>query len=154
MAKSHSYTSTLNNNISENEALTYLLGANEQFKRPNKEERKKIMLSFGLGNSFARAFDLIQYSGAEPYDIDNIAAIKDKMILIELKTKKKKLANNPNGFFFGATENEFKLAELMGDKYKFCFVSLHHESLSYKLLSISELNQIIKTKRVQYQINL
>lgn len=68
--------------------------------------------------------------------------------------RKKKLVNNPRGFFFGATENEFNLAKKFEAKFRFCFVSLHPESRSYKLLTLSELNSIIKTKRVQYQINL
>lgn len=78
----------------------------------------------------------------------------DDITLIELKTTKKKLINLPSGFFFGATESEFALATQLGNQYKFCFISLHIESSNYVLLTLEELNKIIKTKRIQYQINL
>lgn len=77
-----------------------------------------------------------------------------EIILVELKTTKKKLENNPRGFFFGATENEFNLAKKFEDKFRFCFVSLHPDSKGFELLTLSEMNKLIKTKRVQYQINL
>ena len=62
-------------------------------------------------------------------------------------------SDNPNGFFFGVTENEFELAKKMGDQYLFCFVCLHPESLSYKYMNLSEVEEMTRTKRVQYQIN-
>jgi hypothetical protein len=76
------------------------------------------------------------------------------MILVELKTTKKYLPNNPRGFFFGATENEFNFGEILGDKFRFCFVSLHEKGSSFALLTIEELDLIIRNKRIQYQINL
>ncbi|GCF82072.1 hypothetical protein BKL48_25215 [Bacillus cereus] len=48
-----------------------------------------------------------------------------EITLIELKTTKKEVPNNSLGFFFGVTENEFELARLLGNQYKFCFVCLH-----------------------------
>ena len=74
--------------------------------------------------------------------------------LVELKTTRKYLPESPKGFFFGATENEFKLAAELGDRYHFCFVCLHPDSLGYSLLGLSELEPMIRTKRTQYQINL
>ena len=78
----------------------------------------------------------------------------DEMIFIELKTTKKYLPENPKGFFFGATENEFNFGKLLGDKFRFCFVCLNARSPSFALLTIKELEKIIRNKRVQYQINL
>ena len=40
--------------------------------------------------------------------------------------------------------SEFQLARLLKEKYKFCFVSIHEESLSYSLLTLDELEKIIK----------
>lgn len=105
-----------------------------------------------IGPSYSRAFDLVYVPSGEL--VDNLSTLASELILIELKTTKKKLVNNPDGFFFGATENEFRLAEHLGDRYSFCFVSLHVESLSHSLLTLTELNERVKTKRVQYQINL
>ncbi|QTN38696.1 hypothetical protein HZ996_05855 [Cryomorphaceae bacterium] len=107
-----------------------------------------------IDKKFSRAFDLVQVEGHN--SLENVIKVeeKSKITLIELKTTKKKLPNNPRGFFFGATENEFDLARLMGRQFKFCFVSLHPESLGYKLLTLEALESIIRTKRIQYQINL
>lgn len=108
---------------------------------------------FNISLNFSCAFDLVYIKDSGN---NNSITIQDKenIIFIELKTTKKYLPNNPHGFFFGATKNEFDLAEILGDKYKFCFVSLHVDSLSYSLLTTNELASLIKTKRIQYQINL
>ena len=154
MANTHSYTITLDNNKSEKEALNYLIESNIEFLNPDKQSRKFIMEKLNIPNQFSRAFDLIMIKGRdntsqsiELYDFEDI-------VLVELKTTKKKLPKLPKGFFFGATESEFQLARLLKEKYKFCFVSIHEETMSYSLLTIDELEKIIKTKRIQYQINL
>lgn len=154
MAYNHSYTITVDNNISEKEAISYLLSTDINFINPDKESRKIIMNLLNIDKKFARAFDLILIPGHT--NLEQIISLQNvnNIILIELKTTKKKLLNNPKGFFFGATESEFKLASQLGDNYKFCFVSLHPESKGYTLLTLDELNLIIKTKRIQFQINL
>jgi hypothetical protein len=154
MASNKSYTITLNNNISEKEALKYLLESDENFINPDKESRKLVMELIGIDKRFSRSFDLILIPGKT--NLSSIINLEktDDIILVELKTTKKKLINLPSGFFFGATQNEFDLASILGDKYVFCFVSLHSESKGYKMLSLFELNKIIKTKRIQFQINL
>ena len=78
----------------------------------------------------------------------------DEIFLVELKTTRKYLPENPKGFFFGATQNEFDFGERLGDKYRFCFVCLHPDSRSHAMLSVPELEAIMRTKRIQYQINL
>ena len=154
MANKNSYSITIDNNITEKEGLSFLISSDINFLNPDKESRKIIMELLSIDKKYSRAFDLIMIPGhSNLEEVIDLKRIED-IVLIELKTTKKKLTNLPNGFFFGATESEFKLAEQLGNKYKFCFVSLHPDSLSYKLLTLSELNNIIKTKRIQYQINL
>lgn len=103
---------------------------------------------------YSRAFDLIKIPGyTNLEEIVRLESAKDIMF-IELKTTKKYLSDIPRGFFFGATENEFNLAKQLKDQFQFCFVSLHPDSLGYSLLTLVELEKIIKTKRIQYQINL
>ncbi|WP_282136231.1 hypothetical protein [Seonamhaeicola maritimus] len=154
MGREHSYTITLDNNNSEKEAIQFLINSDKNFINPDKESRKLIMELLGIEKKFSRAFDLVLIPGYT--NIEKVIDLNQssEVILVELKTTKKKLENNPQGFFFGATENEFDLARKFEDKFRFCFVSLHPESKSYKLLTLKELNAIIKTKRVQYQINL
>jgi len=154
MAGKQSYTITIDNNITEKEGINFLLNSDMNFINPDKESRKILMEILNIDSKYKRAFDLILIPGHT--NLETVISLKDSddIILVELKTTKKKLENNPRGFFFGATQNEFDLAEQLGDNFKFCFVSLHPESKSYKLLTLGELNSIIKTKRIQYQINL
>ncbi|MDM9630222.1 hypothetical protein [Robiginitalea aurantiaca] len=154
MARSHSYTITIENNYSEKEGIKFLLESDQNFINPDKESRKLIMNLLNIDKKYSRAFDLVLIPGHT--NLEKIIQLDDPadVILVELKTTKKRLVNNPRGFFFGATENEFNLARKLKSQYLFCFVSLHSESRSYKLLSLEELNNIIKTKRIQYQINL
>lgn len=154
MANKHSYTITLNNNKSEKEAINFLVESNIEFLNPDKESRKFIMEKMNIPSQFSRAFDLIMIRGRNNKSRNIELSDFKELTLIELKTTKKKLPNLPKGFFFGATESEFQLARLMKDKYKFCFISIHKDSLSYSLLTLDELEKIIKTKRIQYQINL
>ncbi|CAM3952885.1 hypothetical protein FLAN108750_00985 [Flavobacterium antarcticum] len=154
MAYERSYTITLDNNISEKEAINYLLRTDLNFLNPDKESRKRLLDLNGIDKKYSKAFDLILIPGFtnlnEIIELENF----DQIIFIELKTTRKYLPNLPKGFFFGATQNEFDFAELLGSRFQFCFVSINPKSPSYKLLSLLELENIIRTKRIQYQINL
>ena len=152
MAHEHSYGATLKNNKTENSAVDFLLASDARFRKPSAAERKDILNRFGLPATFSRAFDLVLLPAPGSTDIKSVSL--DQLMLIELKTTQKRLDNNPSGFFFGATENEFKLADKLGEQYRFCFISLHPESMKYALLTSKELEALIKTKRLQYQINL
>ncbi len=154
MGATHSYTITVDNNKTEKEGLDYLLSADSRFINPSKASRALILETLGLEKKFSRAFDLLIIEGHTNNERDVPLQKPANITLVELKTTKKKLPDNPKGFFFGATENEFTLARKLGDNYKFCFVSLHKESRSHALLTLSELERRITTKRVQYQINL
>ena len=150
----HSYKITLSNNKTEKQAVNYLLLADKRFLLPTKEGRKQLVEVLGLDKKYSRAFDLFILPGYQNNEQEITVDDVNKITLIELKTTQKYLPNNPKGFFFGATQNEFDLAEKLGEQYKFCFVSLHNNSLSHSLLSLDELNKLIVNKRTQYQINL
>jgi hypothetical protein len=152
VAYEHSYGATLKNNATETSAVDFLLMSDSRFRKPSKKERKEVLNRFGLPMTFSRAFDLVLLPSQGSLGISSTPV--GQLILIELKTTQKKLTNNPDGFFFGATENEFRLADKLGEQYCFCFISLHPESKSYVILTFKELESKIKTKRLQYQINL
>jgi len=154
MASAQSYEITLKNNITEKEAMSFLMENDLSFIEPDRESRKAILQHFGLSSKYMRAFDLIQVDGHINSEKKFILNPQDKITLIEIKSTKKKLENNPYGFFFGATENEFSIANKLGENYKFCFVCLHPETKSYATLSINQVEDIISNKRIQYQINL
>jgi hypothetical protein len=154
MSSQHSYTITLENNLSEKEAINYLLESDENFILPTKKSRRELMEFLNIDRKYIRSFDLVLISGHNNQEKAIKLNNRNSITLIELKTTKKKIINMPFGFFFGATENEFNLAKQFKDHFKFCFVSLHPESTGHMMLTLKELNQIIKTKRIQYQINL
>ncbi len=156
MSNSHSFVITLSNNITEKEGIKHLIENHKGFFGIDKMSKKDILSNLNLDKKYARAFDLIYIPNLDKveYDSTSLKTHFDDIILVELKTTKKFLPNNPKGFFFGATENELNFARELGDKFRFCFVSLHKESLSFALISLSELEAIIRNKRVQFQINL
>lgn len=154
MASEHSYSITFSNNSTEKEALDFLVSTDKQFLLPTKEGRKEILRLLNIEHRYSRAFDLVIWPGHTNIEENITADDISKLVLVELKTTKKFLPNFPKGFFFGATQNEFDLAKALGNHYKFCFVSLHPDSKQYSLISLDELDDIIVTKRIQYQINL
>lgn len=156
MSGSHSFVITLSNNVTEKEGIRYLVENHTGFFEINQISKKEILDIFGIDPKYMRAFDLIYIPNlaSVKFDQEHIKLHIEDLILVELKTTKKYLPNNPKSFFFGATENEFNFAKQLGDKFRFCFVSLHEKSTSFSLLTLAELESIIKTKRVQFQINL
>ncbi len=156
MARAHSFEITVSNNKTEKLGIDYLVASHTGFFYADKDTRKLILNLLDLPIGFARAFDMIYIERFVGTTITEevIATHIDEIILVELKTTKKYLPDNPKGFFFGATENEFNFGKLLGEKFRFCFVSLHELGSSYALLTIDELEARIRTRRIQYQINL
>ena len=151
-----SFTITRKNNATEKEGIQYMESLNKGFFFVNKDERKLILELLGKPPNFSRSFDmvLIPRLAAVKLSIEAIETHINEVILVELKCTRAFLPNNPKGFFFGATQNEFDFGERLGEKFRFCFVCLNPKSPSYALLSMPELEQIIRTRRIQYQINL
>lgn len=151
-----SFTITRKNNATEKEGIQYMESLNAGFFFVNRDERKRILELLDQPKNFARSFDMVlvpRLAGAA-LSIEAIETHIDEITLIELKCTRAFLPNNPKGFFFGATQNEFDFGERLGDKFRFCFVCLNPESRSHALLSVPELEQIVRTRRIQYQINL
>lgn len=156
MSRKHSFTLTLSNNVTEKEGVNYLIENYTGFFKIDLPTKKKILDLLQIEHRFLQSFDMIyipDFVGKE-IDGDEIETYLEDMILVELKTTKKYLPNNPKGFFFGATENEFNFGKMLGDKFRFCFVSLHEKGSSFTLLTVEELELIVRSKRIQYQINL
>lgn len=156
MANNHSFTITISNNITEKEGIKFLVAQNIGFIWVDLATKKQILDLLGLERKYLQSFDLVLIPGLRNTELNSnsIPSSLDQLILVELKTTKKYLPENPKGFFFGATENELNFGKILGDKFKFCFVSLHSESSTYKLLTVNEMEILIRTKRIQYQINM
>ena len=156
MSRKHSFTLTLSNNVTEKEGVNYIFENYTGFFKIDLEIKKQLLDLLKIEHRFLQAFDLIYIPDMVGKEInsDILEIYLEEIILVELKTTKKYLPNNPKGFFFGATENEFNFGKILGDRFRFCFVSMNEKGSSFALLTIEELESIIKNKRIQYQINL
>lgn len=158
MSREASYGKTRRNNKVEDRALNVLLNASASFQRPDSATRKLILTLLGLDEYSSRAFDLVQTDVLTPkLTTENVRDFVDTIRLIEVKATEAAIEDeNLHGFFFGATENEYRLATRLGDRYKFGFVVLNPGSSRppfFVLLTIKEVKERTRTKRIQYQVN-
>jgi hypothetical protein len=156
MSRKHSFKLTLSNNVTEKQGINYLIEEHTGFFKIDKEMKKELLDRVDIPYNYLQSFDMVYIPKlkGKKFEKNYIETHLDEILFVELKTTKKYLPENPKGFFFGATENEFNFGKLLGDKFRFCFVCLNEKSLSYSMLTISELEKIIRNKRVQFQINL
>ena len=156
MSRKHSFKLTLSNNVTEKEGINYLIEEQTGFFKIDKEMKKELLDKVNIPHSFLQSFDMVYIPKLEgvKFEKEFIETHLDEILFVELKTTKKYLPENPKGFFFGATENEFNFGKMIGERFRFCFVCLNEDSPSYAMLAIHELEKIIKNKRIQYQINL
>lgn len=134
--------------------MEFVMSTSPDLFHPDLIGRKKLLEMLGLSLAFRKTFDLVRIKGASRTNKEVEIADPKAVTLIELKTTKKKLPDNPLGFFFGATENEFNLATALGAQFNFAFVCLHPECPSVKFLTLPELESLVQRKRTQFQINL
>ena len=144
------------NSIQQHYGVNYLIENYTGFFKIDLTTKKKLLDLLEIEYRYLQSFDLI-YVPEMVGTIANSGFVQtylEDILLIELKTTKKYLPENPKGFFFGATENEFNFGKILGARFRFCFVSLNEKGSSYALLTLDELEGRIKNRRVQYQINL
>lgn len=156
MSRKNSFKLTLSNNVTEKEGIIYLIEEQTGFFKIDKDMKKELLDRVNIPHNFLQSFDMVyipKLKGIQ-FKKDYIETRLDEILFVELKTTKKYLPDNPKGFFFGATENEFNFGKLIGDRFRFCFVCLNEQSLSYVMLTLEELEKIIRNRRIQYQINL
>ena len=156
MSRKNSFVLTLSNNVTEKEGINFLIENYTGFFKIDLATKKELLDLLKIEHRFLQAFDLIYVPEMVGKVVDTgfIQIYLDDIILIELKTTKKYLPENPKGFFFGATENEFNFGKILCSRFRFCFVSLNEKGSSYAFLTLEELEGMIKNRRIQYQINL
>jgi hypothetical protein len=156
MSTEESFKLSLLNFVTEKQGIDYLIEEQTGFFLVDKPTKRVLLDKLNLSHSYLRSFDMVfipRMKGVV-FKEQYIETHLDELIFVELKTTKKYLPESPKGFFFGATEKEFNFGKLVGDKFKFCLVCLNPESPSYTMLTLEELDKIVKIKRIQYQINL
>lgn len=156
MSRKHSFVITVSNNLTEKEGVNFLMENYTGFFKIDLATKKELLDLLKIEHRFLQAFDLIYVPEmvGKIADVGFVQTYLEDIILVELKTTKKYLPENPKGFFFGATENEFNFGKILGSRFRFCFVSLNEKGSSYAFLALEELEERIKNRRIQYQINL
>lgn len=158
MSREASYGKTKLNNAKEDTALRIILDSSPRFQRPDSKTRKRILELLAVSDHSSRAFDLIETeTPLPPITVANAAEHLESIRLVEVKATKKAIEDeNLHGFFFGATDNEYRLAAALGDRFRFAFVVLAPRSRPpfFVLLSLKDVEARTRTKRIQYQVNL
>lgn len=160
MSREASYGKTKLNNVREDTAINVLLASRRPFfQKPDSATRKRILELLGAQGFSARAFDLVKSKfQLPPLTVANVHEHIDDLGLVEVKATKAAIEDeNLHGFFFGATDNEYKLAKRLGNRYQFGFVVLVPKGGRepfYVLLTLEEVEGRTRTKRIQYQVNL
>jgi hypothetical protein len=156
MSREHSFKLTISNNITEKQGVNYLIEEQTGFFKLDKDMKKDLLDKVNIPHSYLQSFDMVYVPRLKGvvFEKEYIETHLDELLFVELKTTKKYLPENPKGFFFGATENEFNFGKLLGKRFRFCFVCLNEKSPSYAMMTIEELEKIIRNKRIQFQINL
>ena len=156
MSRKHSFTLTLSNNVTEKEGVLFLLNNHTGFFKIDLNTKKELLDLLKIERRYLQSFDLIYVPEmvGKTINSDFLKTYLEDIIFVELKTTKKYLPENPKGFFFGATENEFNFGKILKNKFLFCFVTINKKAPSFVLLTIKELDKKIRNKRIQYQISL
>ncbi len=151
------------NRIVEKAGLQDVLLKDKRFQAPTTDTKKAILKALGLDDTKLygpQSFDAIMLpQPTELIDETTLPRHLEQIVLVEMKTTKKPIKDaGLAGFFFGATQREYDLAAKLGDKFRFAFVVLNSANAYGKpfaaLLTLQELENRTRAKRIQYQVNL
>lgn len=151
------------NRIVEKAGLHDVLLKDPRFQAPTTDTKKALLKALGLGDTKLygpQSFDAIMLPEAGTIVEESTLPLHlDRITLVEMKTTKKPIKDaSLAGFFFGATQREYDLAAKLGDRFRFAFVVLNSANTYGKpfavLLTLNELEQRTRAKRIQYQVNL
>lgn len=155
------YGRSLANRRTENDGMALLLG-DPRFQAVDAETKRQIVDTLGFaskGRYGPRTFDLVMTpEPVEPLTPRTVDRHLGALRLVEMKTSRKAIADaSLSGFFFGATQNEYELAELLGSRYVFAFVVLNDRNTFGRpfavLLTLDQVEARTRVRRVQYQVN-
>ena len=154
------HTKSKSNKRSESAALRVLL-TDRRFQDPDLTLKKRLLslLDLPSGSYGTKTFDAIMTPLPErEITADNVHRHMSSLRLVEMKSTLKAIEDATlNGFFFGATDNEYQMARALGDRYLFAFVVLGSENYYRRpfavLLTLDQVTERTKQKRLQYQVN-
>jgi hypothetical protein len=147
------------NKRTEKEGASLLL-RDPRFQLVDLATKRRILELINIPGAFGtQTFDLVMTTApAPPITHENVDEYFPTLTLVEMKTTKGAVTDQAlRGFFFGATEREYAMAKALGPRYCFAFVVLNETNTFGKpfavLLSLEEVEQRTRTRRVQFQVN-
>ncbi|MGH2680445.1 MAG: hypothetical protein ACRDG8_08195 [Actinomycetota bacterium] len=147
------------NKRTEKEGASLLL-RDPRFQLVSLGTKRRILELIGVTGAFGtQTFDLVMTpSPAPPITPETVDKHFPTLTLVEMKTTKGGVTDQAlRGFFFGATQREYTMAQELGSRYCFAFVVLNETNVFGKpfavLLNLEEVEQRTRTRRVQYQVN-
>jgi hypothetical protein len=152
------FTKSERNRRVEREGLVLLL-QDPRIQAVDLATKRAIVQRLPVGDFGIQTFDAVMTSAPiSPITFENIDEHVESITLLEMKTTKKPIKSGAlNGFFFGATEREYEMARVLGDRYKWAFVVLNDENdygrPFFVLLSLEDVERRTRAKRVQFQVN-
>jgi hypothetical protein len=137
-----------------------LLLRDPRFQLISLATKRRVLDLIGTTGAFGtQTFDLVMTtSPTPPITPETVDEHFPALTLVEMKTTKGAVKDQAlRGFFFGATEREYAMAQALGPRYCFAFVVLNETNVFGKpfavLLTLEEVEQRTRTRRVQYQVN-
>lgn len=131
-----------------------------RFQKPDAGTKKKILTLLGATGDFTHhSYDLVMTDRpAPPLTTANLEKYIDQLTVVEVKSTAKPIRNKAlNGFFFGSSETQYVLSEVLGDRVRWAFVVLSEENDYGKpyfvLLTFDEVKAKTRMKRTQFQVN-
>jgi hypothetical protein len=151
------------NKRTEKEGVSLLL-RDPRFQLVSLATKRRILelieATSGTSGAFGiQTFDLVMTPNpVPPITPESVDEHYSSMTLVEMKTTKGVVADQAlRGFFFGATEREYAMAKALGSQYCFAFVVLNETNVFERpfavLLTLEEVEQRTRQRRVQYQVN-
>ena len=148
------------NEGTERTAHGLVLG-DRRFQKPTSRTKAKILRALhpAAGDFTQQTFDLVMTSTAvEPITEDNAEGLIGDIRVVEVKATRKPIRNMAlNGFFFGSTERQYVLARALGDRHRYAFVVMNsdndYERPFFVLLTLADVEEKTRSKRLQYQVN-
>jgi hypothetical protein len=153
------FRKSLANRGTENRALALLL---QDARFQAVDVATKLLIVDGLpvqGAWGTQTFDAVMTpEPVPPITASSVASYSESLVLVEMKSTMKPIKDsNLNGFFFGATEREYAMANALGPRYLFAFIVLSAVNIYRRpfavLLSLEEVERRTRSKRTQFQVN-
>lgn len=93
---------------------------------PTAKQKKNLVVAFAKRDMivYGKAFDVVRIT--EPLDLDlldEVEANLSKIVLCEIKSTKKNVAEDFRGYFFGLTAAEVLVAQSLKAQFRFIFVN-------------------------------